>query len=205
LIDRELYLPASWIADRERCQAAGVPAAVGFATKIEQMQVMLTRAFDAGVPFAWFTAEEAYGQVKAFRVWLEQREVAHVVATRCNDTVSTRTWGEARIDALIAALPHQAWKRRSAGAGAHGARLYDWARVAIRPVWDDGWGHWVLARRSLSDPTEIAYYVCYGPAHSTLQDLIMIAGSRWAVEECFQTGKSEAGLDHYQVRRYDAW
>jgi SRSO17 transposase len=205
LIDRELYLPASWTEDRDRCRRAGIPDEVGFATKIEQMQAMVARALAAGVPFAWFTADEAYGQVKALRVWLEQRGVAHVVATRCNDTVSTRTWGETRVDALIASLPRQAWRRRSAGAGAHGPRVYDWARVAIRPLWEEGWGHWVLARRSITDPTEIAYYVCYGPAHATLQDLILVAGARWQVGEAFQSAKSECGLDHYQVRRYDAW
>src|SRR5919198_251368 len=120
LIDRELYLPASWTAARDRCRAAGIPDEVGFATKIEQMPAMPTRALAAGVPFAWFTAEEAYGQVKSFRVWLEHQAVAHVVATRCNDTVATRTWGEARVDALIADLPRQA-RRRSAGGRA--ARL----------------------------------------------------------------------------------
>lgn len=61
----------------------------------------------------------------------------------------------------------------------------------------------MLARR-LSDG-EIAYYVCYGPSATTLGQLIKIAGSRWQIEECFQAAKNEAGLDHYQVRRYDAW
>ncbi|KMS89756.1 transposase [Streptomyces regensis] len=71
--------------------------------------------------------------------------------------------------------------------------------------WENGFGHWVLARRSVSDPTEIAYYVCYGPVDTRLRDLARVAGARWQVEECFQAAKNECGLDHYQVRRYDAW
>lgn len=205
LIDRELYLPASWTDDRDRCRAAGIADEVPFATKNEHFRQMVQRAMDAGVPFAWVTADEAYGQVKPSRFWLEQRRIAHVMATKVNDTVITTRWGEERVDRLIAALPRQRWKRLSGGQGAHGERIYDWARIAIRPCWEDGFGHWVLARRSVADPTEIAYYVCYGPAASRLKDLVKVAASRWAVEECFQTAKGECGLDHYQVRHYRAW
>ncbi|MCX5231439.1 hypothetical protein [Streptomyces sp. NBC_00233] len=93
----------------------------------------------------------------------------------------------------------------SAGAGTHGQRIHHWARVAIRPAWEGGFGRWVLGRRNLSDPADIAYYVCYGPLTSRLKDLVRTAGARWAVEECFQTAKGECGLDHSQVRLYRAW
>ncbi|MFD7283924.1 IS701 family transposase [Streptomyces sp. NPDC059862] len=205
LIDRELYVPKSWTDDRDRCRAAGIDDTVPFATKIEHLKWMLQRAIDARVPFAWATADEAYGQVKHFRVRLEERQIAYVLATKVNDTVLTTNGRGTRVDELIAALPKQAWKRISAGAGAHGQRIYHWARVAIRPSWQGGYGHWVLARRSLADPTEIAYYVCYGPITSQLKDLVKTAGTRWQVEECFQTAKGECGLDHYQVRLYRAW
>jgi SRSO17 transposase len=205
LIDRELYLPQSWAEDRDRCRAAGIPDEVGFTTKPRQAMAMIARAIEAGVPFRWFTADEAYGQVKYLRVWLEERDVFHVVATKCNDTLITASAGEERADELIAALPARAWRRLSAGAGAHGPREYDWARIPVRIAWRPGRGHWLLARRSISGPAKIAYYVCYGPRRSTLVDLAWIAGSRWHVEECFQQAKNEAGLDHYQVRTWRAW
>lgn len=205
LIDRELYLPEVWMADRDRCRDAGIGDEVEFATKPRQAMVMLQRAFDAGVPFAWVTADEAYGQVKYLRVWLEDHDAAHVLATKVNDTVITADGGEQRVDELVAALPERAWRRLSAGAGAHGPRDYDWARVPIRIGWRAGRGHWLLARRSIKDPNEIAYYICYGPRRSTLLDLAGIAGSRWRIEECFQQAKNEAGLDHYQVRSWRAW
>jgi SRSO17 transposase len=205
LIDRELYLPRSWTDDRDRCRAAAVPDDVVFATKIEQAKAMVTRAPAARVPFAWLTADEAYGQVKGLRYWLEQRGVFHVLATRCNDTVVTGAFVEQPVDVLVASLPRQAWKRRSCGRGAHGERVYDWARAPIRPWREEGVEHWVLARRSLKDRTEIAYHVCFAPEGTTLDTLLRIAGTRWTVEECFQTAKNECGLDHYQVRKYHAW
>lgn len=205
LIDRELYLPESWTSDRERCRAAGVPDEVEFATKPRQAMAMLGRAFAAGVPFGWITADEAYGQVKYLRVWLEEHDAAHVLATRCNDTIITTAGRDARVDELVAGLPARVWRRVSAGAGAHGLREYHWARIPIRIGWAPGRGHWLLARRSTSDPTEIAYYICYGPRRSSLAELARIAGSRWHIEECFQQAKNETGLDHYQVRTWRAW
>ncbi|MBF6470118.1 IS701 family transposase [Nocardia beijingensis] len=205
LVDRELYLPESWAADRERCRSAGVPDEVEFATKPRLVMAMLERAIAGGVPFRWFTADEAYGAVKYLRFWLEQRDIAHVLATRRNDTLVTTGWTQARADELVAALPARSWQRISAGAGAHGPRDYDWARVPIRVLWAPGRGHWLLARRSVSDPSQIAYYVCYGPRRSTIADLAWIAGTRWRIEECFQQAKNEAGLDHYQVRSWRAW
>lgn len=205
LIDRELYLPASWTDDRERCREAGVPDEVLFATKTEHFKSMLIRAMEAGVPFAWVTADEACGQSKSLRCWMEQRAISHVMCVKTSDTVITRGMGERRVDDLVAGLAPQAWKRLSAGKGSHGERMYQWARIPVRTWWENGHGHWVLARRSLKDPTDLAYYVCYGPVSTRLKDLVRVAGARWAVEECFQVAKGECGLDHYQVRLYHAW
>jgi SRSO17 transposase len=209
LIDRELYLPETWTQDRERCRVAGIPDEVEFATKPRLGMAMLERAFAAKVPFSWVTADEAYGQVKYLRVWLEHHDAPYVLATKRNDTLITTGpslgFAEQRADALIAGLDPRAWRRLSVGAGAHGPRDYEWARVPIRIGWAPGRGHWLLARRSISDPDEIAYYVCYGPRRSTLLDLAWTAGSRWRIEECFAQAKNEAGLDHYQVRSWRAW
>jgi SRSO17 transposase len=209
LIDRELYLPETWTSDRDRCRAAGIPDEVGFATKPRLGMAMLERAITAGVPFSWVTADEAYGQVKYLRVWLEDHDAAYVLATRRNDTLITAgpEFGvaEQRADVLIDGLDPRAWRRLSVGAGAHGVRAYEWARVPIRIAWRAGRGHWLLARRKIDDPTEIAYYVCYGPRRATLLDLAWTAGTRWRIEECFQQAKTDTGLDHYQVRSWRAW
>jgi SRSO17 transposase len=198
LIDRELYLPKSWTEDRDRCREAGIPDETEFATKPQLAQAMISRAIAAGVPFAWFTADEAYGQAKWLQAWLEEQDVSYVMAIRRSDTF-TMPAGEQRADDLIAAVPARAWQKISAGAGAHGPREYHWARVAVRPGGKRGRSRWLLARRSLTSPDEISYYACYGPRRSST------AGSRWHIEECFQQAKNETGLDHYQVRTWRAW
>jgi hypothetical protein len=128
-----------------------------------------------------------------------------VMATRRDDEVPCGLFTTTRVDQLIARVRPGGWQRRSCGDGAHGPRRYDWARVPIRRTFAHGRRGWVLARRSISDPTEVAYYLCLGPRGTRLRDLVRVAGTRWAVEESFQTAKNEVGLDQYQVRRYDAW
>jgi hypothetical protein len=110
-----------------------------------------------------------------------------------------------RVDRVIADLDGTGWQRLSCGDGARGPRVSDWAVVDIRPLRDPRYGHWLLARRSIADPTDIAYYVCFGTADTPIDELVRVAGARWAIEECFQTTKNETGLDHYQVRGYPAW
>jgi SRSO17 transposase len=204
LVDRELYLPGRWTADRARCQQAAIPDTVGFRTKPQLARVMLERALDAEVPVAWVTGDEAYGGDARLRLWLEACRVPHVLAVKRTQHVIVMNLVPTPAEDLIAAVHEDAWQTLSAGDGAKGPRVYDWVAVQIRPLRGPGEGHWLLCRRSLDDG-EVAYYVCYGPAGTTLAELVGIAGIRWTVECCFQQAKGEAGLDHYQVRRYDAW
>jgi SRSO17 transposase len=203
LIDRELYLPQeSWIADRERCRAAGVGDEAEFCTKPEQFRRMLARAIEAAVPFAWVTADEAFGQNHALRAWMQDQDVAFVMATRCTNLAEPDRPGLTVAD-LVAQQPAGRWRRLSCGTGAHGQRVYDWLRVQVAcPI--AGRARWVLARRSPSDG-EIAYYHCFGRPGASLRTLVEVAGTRWSIEECFQSAKNECGLDHYQVRKYQAW
>ena len=207
LVDRELYLPKGWATDVDRRTEAHVPERVGFQTKPQLAQAMLERAVEVGVPAGWVTADEVYGGDGRLRAWLEEQDLAYVLAVKATQPLwADGEQGPAEVAAreLVARLPAGAWRRLSAGDGARGPRVYDWARVGLtRPGWP-GRGVWLLARRRLSDG-ELAFYVCFGPARTSLAELVRIAGIRWAVEECFQAAKDQVGLDHYQVRRYDAW
>ncbi len=207
-LDRGLYLPKAWTADRDRCAAAGIGGDVDFATKPELAMVMLERAVANGVPARWVTADEVYGQHSRLRVKIEELGLSYVLAVPVNQHViaaRAREGQEFRADALIAALPVQAWRRRSAGKGSKGNRLYDWARAPIHGINFPDSSYWLLARRSLSDPTDLAYYLCHAPARTSLTELVTVAGTRWAIEETFQTSKGQTGLDHYQVRQYTGW
>jgi SRSO17 transposase len=207
LVDRELYLPKEWASDPTRRVEAHVPERVGFQTKPQLAQQMLARALDAGVPAGWVTADEVYGGDARLRAFLEEHDLAYVLAVKATQPLWAHgEQGPAEVAArqLVARLPARAWRRLSAGDGAKGPRVYDWARVALtRPGWP-GRGFWLLVRRRLWDG-ELAYYACFGPAGTSLAELVGVAGIRWAVEECFQAAKDQVGLDHYQVRRYDAW
>lgn len=203
LIDRELYLPESWTSDRERCREAGIGDDVAFATKPELARKMLERAVAAGVPFAWFTAGEAYGQNPGLRDWLEEQRISYVMAVPVSEPCATSA-GKIRADALTARVPARGWQVLSCGDGSKGPRLYEWALIGL-----DGPGHQLLVRRALTPNAkgelELAFFLCSAPAGTTLAELAAVAGARWAIEDCFAEAKNETGLDHYQVRRYRAW
>ena len=205
-IDRELYLPESWTDDPERCRAARVPVQVGFRTKPQLAQLMLERALDAGVPASWVTADEVYGQDPALRSWLEDRGISYVLAVKGTGSLRTATQGTARATAtqLAANVPAEHWVACSAGHGAKGRRLYDWARVELAAPAARGGQRWLLMRRSRRDG-ELAFYACSGPAETSLLGLVRVAGTRWAIEEGFQQAKTEVGLDDYEVRRWPGW
>lgn len=208
-IDRELYLPEEWAYDPERRGEAGVPERVRFATKGEMAKLMLRRALEAGMPARWVVADTVYGTARGLRGWLEERGCYYVLAVP--ETRGVYHEGRQRQAQTVAGtLPDEAWIRASAGAGSKGDRLYDWACLALpdEPVSETspvGTGRWLLMRRGIEDTTEYAYYLAYGPAETPVEELIRIAGRRWAIEDGFEAAKGEVGLDEYEVRKWDGW
>jgi RNA polymerase sigma factor (sigma-70 family) len=212
LIDAELYLPKSVTGDRTRCEQAGIPANVGFATKPELAQAMIGRALDGGIAARWVTADEAYGQGHKFRRHLERRHLGYVVAVPRNLSLGADDGDTGlRADQITADAPDQAWKRLSAG---EEAQSYDWAMAALPPHSGDvgageAFARWLLVRRSLpvrgETAPELAYYLCYGPAGTPLAELVRVTGTHSAVEECFAAVRNEVGPDRHQVLGYDAW
>jgi hypothetical protein len=70
---------------------------------------------------------------------------------------------------------------------------------------EGSWQRWLLVRRQVDKPTELAYYRVFAPARTSLAAMVKVAGTRWAVEECFETAKGEVGLDQYEVRSWSGW
>lgn len=203
-LDRALYLPQAWADDPERRQEAGIPKGASFATKPELARQMLERAFMAGVPAAWVTGDEIYGDATDLRRWLEQNTHPYVFAVSCSSPI----WHggrQERADALVASLPPESWGTLSCGAGSQGERLYDWACIQLPAETAAGMVSWLLVRRNRSDPTELAYFRAFGPDTTTLEDLVRVAGMRWAIEESFEDAKGTVGLDQYEVRKWQAW
>ncbi len=205
-LDRALYLPEEWAADGTRRVEAGVPSAVAFATKGQLARAMLARAFAGGVPAAWVTGDTVYGDDGRLRGWLEEQRRPYVLAVSCSHTVRREEGGPTqRVEVLMAALAEGAWQRLSAGDGSQGPRWYDWACLPLPYVSGAGMAPWVLARRSVSDPRELAYFRAYAPAGTPLVELVRVIGTRWIIEESFERAKGTVGLDQYEVRRWVAW
>jgi SRSO17 transposase len=205
LVDRALYVPEEWIADRDRCRAAGIPDSVGFSTKPELARQMIARTLDAGVPVGWVAGDEVYGGDGKLRRLLEQRHVSYVLGIACNHLVERR-----RVDRIAEGVAKPAWKRLSCGFGSKGERLYDWALLRLdgdrEGDEEQGWTRSLLLRRSLGDRPEHAYFLCCCPApKATLATLARVAGQRWQIEQSFETAKGECGLDHYEVRHWQGW
>ena len=204
LLDRELYLPREWIEDRERRRAAGIPDQVEFATKPELARRMIERTLDAGTPCGWVTGDAVYGGDSKLRRCLESRQQAFVLAVCSNQRLWWPDFQQRRVDRIAQSLPKRAWKRLSAGAGAKGERLYDWA--LLRLTERDGWEKALLVRRSIEERPEFACYLTYAPrSKSSLQTLARVAGRRWEIEIAFEAAKGECGLDHYEVRHWQGW
>ncbi len=190
--------------------AAGVPEAVEFATKPELARRMLERALDGGVPCAWVAGDEVYGGDRRLRVWLESRGQAFVMAVAKDEPLWWQGRQYKRADEIAQGLPTQSWRKYSAGAGAKGERLYDWA---LAPRWrlqmtaqERRFGYYLLVRRSLDEKRELAYYVVYAPrSQATRQVLAKVAGRRWEIECGFEAAKGDCGLDQYEVRRWQGW
>jgi SRSO17 transposase len=204
LIDRELYLPHAWTTDHDRCQQAGIPETRQFATKPQLAQQMLDRALGANLPAAWVTGDSIYGDARSLRTWLEARSQAYVLAVSGKEHVWLQG-DQQRITTILATLPKTGWSRLSAGDGAKGPRWYDWLRLRGADPDSPGWTRWVLVRRNISDPTDVTAYLVFAPEVTPLVELVRVAGSRWAIEVCFEAAKGEVGLDQYQVRSWRGW
>jgi SRSO17 transposase len=203
-LDRALYLPEEWTADRVRCREGGIPDEVAFATKGKLAQQMLAHAFAAGIPATWIVGDTVYGYDE-LRVWLDEQQKNYVVAV----SESHLIWEDGKqqsVGYVAALLPDSAWAVFSAGEGSKGERLYEWAWLQL-PEQSEGAerARWVLIRRNLSDSSKRAYYRAAGPATLHLAELVCVAGSRWQIEEGFEEAKGQVGLDQYEVRGYRAW
>jgi hypothetical protein len=106
---------------------------------------------------------------------------------------------------LLAALPEEGWTRLSAGEGAKGPRWYDWRWVPLADPMEPAWRRWLLVRRSGTDPTDLTAYVVFAPQEAVLAEVVRVAGTRWTIEQLFEAGKGEVGLDHYEVRSWTGW
>jgi SRSO17 transposase len=214
-IDRRLYLPKAWTGDPARRQAAHVPEAITFATKPQLALAMIERAIQAEVPFAWVAADSIYG-VGEIEMALRRAYKGYVLGV----TGQHHFWSwDANLDVagtaaeIAKGIPDQDWLRLSAGAGSKGPRLFDWAYLPLATLQADAldaaldqslWTRGLLVRRGLSDGA-LAYFTTWCPAGTPVEKLVMVEGRRWAIEDAFETAKTELGLAHNESRSWHGW
>jgi SRSO17 transposase len=175
-----------------------------FATKIVLARRLIDRAVAAGVTAGWVTADAVYGSDDHVRATAEGHGLGYVVGVRADFAV----WAgfrQVRVKALLAEVPAGAWHRISCGDGAKGPRVSDWALLRTNSPEPREYARWLLLRRSVSDPAEVAYFACGGPPDTTLEELVLVAGARWAIEDLFELAKGDCGLDEYEVRSWTGW
>jgi SRSO17 transposase len=213
-IDRALYLPKAWTDDPARRAAAHVPQEMTFATKPRLARAMIERAIAAGVPFGWVAGDTIYG-VGEIEMALRRAGKGYVLGANATDLFAS--WGKTPVVAgtaeqIAQGLDASAWQRLSAGDGTKGERLYDWAyceladldaaayNEALSGVWTRG----LLIRRNLTDG-ELAFFSTWCPAGTGVDTLVMVEGRRWAIEDAFETAKTELGLAHNETRSWHGW
>jgi SRSO17 transposase len=186
-----------------------VPGDVGFATKPVLAVAMLRRALSAGVCGA-VAADSVYGRDPYFRKYCRDNHLTYVLQVPSDLHVG---FGEAKfwVDAVAGALTDPgllAWQRYSCGEGSKELKYPDWAwtgGIDIDGGGADGFEYSLLIRRSISDPADVTYLLAHAPVRTPLPELIKIGGGRWSIEEDNRIGKSEIGLDHYEVRKWIPW
>ena len=151
------------------------------------------------MPYAWVTGDSVYGAASALRRGIEAAGKGYVVTV-----TSAQRLGLQPVEDWAKKVPEGGWTRRSAGDGAKGPRLYDWASVPFRGA-REGWQKALLIRRSLEKPDALSFYLTLAPEGTELATLVQVAGTRWTIEACFEAAKGEVGLDEYEVRSWTGW
>lgn len=231
LIDRRLFLPQEWAADPARRRLAGVPENVVFRSKPELALEMVQEAIATGVPFRWVGGDSLYGDSPKFvqgvralgkwyvldtsldaHVWTSQPELRRLGrSTKHGGRPRTRVQAKQKpqpVSAIIAQLARDNWKRLTVAEGSQGPRVYEYQELT---VWFSEEGspaetsERLLVRRSLGQEPEIKVQRSNAPPDVSLGKLAQVGGCRWTVEEDFQCGKGECGLDEYETRGWQGW
>jgi SRSO17 transposase len=208
-----------------------MPSDVRFQTKPEQAMAMVEQAWHAGVPMRWVAGDEVYGDATELRELVARNGRWYVLAARTPTPVWTQRpvvvepepqeRGRPRtkvrladgaaaattVKDVVANWPAGRWQRLTVAEGEKGLITYDWAcqRVVESRNGLPGPDAWLIARRSISDATEIAYYLSNAPAATPLLKLAQVAATRYTVEQCIEEAKGETGLDDYEVRYWHSW
>lgn len=229
LLDRRLFVPEEWASDRPRRAAAGVPEGVIFRTKPQLALAMVADAVAGGLPFKWVAGDSVYGDSPTFcrgvrelgkwyvldssadaRVWTSEPAVTPPGRKPMRGRATTKpkvATKPVRVDEMAGGLPASAWRRVTVAEGSQGPLIYEYAEVR---VWFSEGGlpsgpERLLVRRSLGQEPEWKYHRTNAPAEVAVATVAGVRSKRWSIEQDFQSGKGECGLDEYETRGWVGW
>jgi SRSO17 transposase len=204
LLDSELFLPASWDADRERCREADVPDAVRYRSKWEIGLELLARTERNGWRFDWLTFDEWYGGKPGFLRVLDAAALRYV--GEVPKTFSCRP-GRSRTALNAEAVFSQPGVKKRAAKSFRLEQQTGPAAVWQAKVVDVALGtggrprhRLILARNRQTG--EKKYFLTNAPRRIGLRRVLLAAFVRWHVEHVFRVAKSEVGLTHFEGRSY---
>src|SRR5262247_1406704 len=235
LVDKRLFFPEVWFTDayatrRTKCQ---VPTALTFQSKPQWAAAMLHALTQEGLlPFKYVVADCLYGNSPDFldavdacvgvttfvaipgetRCWLQRPRTEDTTyrykgAERSKRVVVDAAPAACPVATVAAHLPASSWYYRKVSEGTKGPIEYAFARQRVT-LCKEGLPErtvWLVIRRTLGAEPSYAYYISNAPASTPLRTFVWLSGLRWAVEQCFEEGKTELGMDHYEVRKYAGW
>jgi SRSO17 transposase len=235
LVDKRLFLPEAWFTEayaarRAKCK---VPPELTFQSKPQLAAAMLERIVREGLlPFKYVVADCLYGNSPDFldavdacigvttfvaipadtRCWLqrprtEDKTYRSKGAGRSKRAVVAPHSAPRSVAAVAASLPMASWYQRTVSEGTKGPIAYAFARQRVT-LCKDGLPErtvWLVIKRTLGAEPTYSYYISNAPASTPLRTFVWLSGLRWAVEQCFEEGKTELGLDQYEVRKYPGW
>jgi SRSO17 transposase len=235
LVDKRLFLPEAWLTDAyaPRRTRGSLPTELTFQSKPPLAAAMLHNIVREGLlPCKYVVADCLYGHSPDF---LDAVDACVGVTTLLAMPADTRCWrqrpqttertyrykGEARakrvvitpatdastVAALAARLPASAGYRRHVAEGTKGPLMYACARQRVT-LCKDGLPErtvWLVIKRREGPEPAYSYYSSNAPASTPLRTFGWLSGLRWAREQCFEEGKTELGMDHYEVRKYAGW
>jgi SRSO17 transposase len=214
LVDRQLYLPQEWAADRRRRRRTHVPKAVAFQESWRIGLALLDRS-GPDLPFTWVAGDDEVGRVIAFRAGLRQRRLRYVLDVPCNTSI--RDLGEAagrrrppwqRVDEWAAAQPASRWRKLMVGDGAKGPKVVRAVEAWVQTKDEDGapgGRERLVVIRTVDRAPQVWYTLSNAAAEVPLEEVVQAHGRRHGVEEGFQAAKGEVGLAHYEVRSWVGW
>jgi SRSO17 transposase len=198
LLDAELYLSKSWAADRERCQAAGIPDELGYRPKWQIAWEQWERLTAQGWSFDWLVFDEGYGAAVPLLRRLNQVEQRFVAEVPVNFTVRTKSGDRAwRADECLTAGDARAGTRQRV---AHETRADSVWRAQLRAVWVAEQEHTLVV--AINEATAEVKYFLSNAVTASLPRLLTVAFRRYPVEQSFRLAKQEAGLLDFEGRDF---